>query len=682
MSRVYSAFVLLLSAVLLVIFHGTGLTRFWNTEVSATGSSIHETFWRKIRPPSSELAQLNGRRLSVDNQHVLYQFAVPQQAEVYIRPTLVKQNELQDAHQKSVSYLNLKNLRLRLPQFHQQRLLFTTSGHLSQRIRLTPFLQNAAIFQLELDNRGATANSERVIGSLEINVVSEPVDDALPKLPLLMLFWILPLIWSWMCNRVLRISLASSLALGLSASLGTHLLWLFNSELCDTLLPASLVACLTLLGLNIWLEGQETPTAPYFWGLLWLGVQLRWQEILIQATLPLEHLPASQDYYHHALAMDLFSSKGFFAALYPQGPLYPFLVKLAGFVFGFSPLHMFYISLAGGLLLLILAYRLAALLLSSRLQALLVMALLVINSQLIRESGLRSPDIVSACLGLMLLLLVFSPIRNAWLRGGLRGILLMLLIWNHLSFMPLALVLLALDAVYQVRRSQATSRVGQSLRAAMLSLVIVMTGFWPCLLQNEKIYGSFLPESTAYVSHAANLEFADRQGFPASVDVIQRGEAAPGYHRLSIREYFFDYHRPGELIGGSLLGFTMLALDSIGSLFNFSTGENVLSVMIDNLASQSHLLMTLSLFLSEIFVLLFLVTFAWIRFRRYRFLLLVLALLMVPHAFFYGIFMLKGDSMLQSLLDQQVFLFSLPVLATMLVDALVWLRSHRQRWLR
>lgn len=682
MSRLYSTFVLLLSGVLLVIFHGTGLTRFWNTEVSATGSSYQETFFRHLRSPGKALTQIGGRRLAANNQHVLYQFAVPQQAEVYIRPTLVKQSGLQDKQQKPVAYLNLRTLRLKLPQFHQQRLLFTAANQISQRIRITPYLQDAAIFQLELDDSGKAAPSERVIGSLEIAMVSEPVDDALPKLSLLMLFWIAPLIWSWVINVMLGISLPSSLGLALTASLGSHIVWIFKPELCETLLPAGAAAALLVLGLYLWIEKKPLPTAPFFWGLLWFGVQLRWQEILIQATLPLDSLPRSLAYYNHAVQMDLLSPKGFFAALFPQGPLYPFLLKLVGFGFGFSPLHMFYISLLGGVLLLVLAYRLASLLLASKLQALLVMGLLVINSQLIRESGLRSPDIISACLGVTLLLVVFSQIRNGWLRGVLRGLLLMLLIWNHLSFMPLALLLLLLDIVYQVRRSQATSTWARSLRSGLLSCLIVMAGFWPCFIQNEKVYGSYLPESTDYVSRIANLEFSDRQGFPASLDVMRLGEAAPGYTRLSIREYFFAYHSLPELMGAFSLGFCLLALDSIGSLLNLSMGENILGVLIHGLSSQQHLLSIICLFLLEIFALLFLVVFAWIRFRRYRFLLLVLAFLLVPHAFFYGIFMLKGFSMLQFLLDQQAFLFVLPVLAIMLIDALYWMQSRRQRWLK
>lgn len=685
MSRLYSTFVLLLSSVLLVIFHGAGLARFWNTEISNSGSSYQETFFRQLsRPPGPELARIGGRRLSSDSQKVVYQFAVPARAEVYLRPTLAKQSGLKTQQQKPISYKNLKTLRLKLNQRgrEHQRVLFEASTQISQRIRITPYLQDAALFQLILDNSGEQANSERVIGSLEVFIVDSPVDEGLPALPLLMLFWILPVIIAWLCNWVLGVSLAGSLGLAMSAGLISHILWLLQPELAPVLLQAGAFGALVLIALHVWLEKKPVPSAPFFWGILWLAVWTRWQEILIQASLPLESLPQSMQYYHHALMMDLFSAKGFFAALYPQGPLYPFLIKLTGFAVGFSPFHLFYVSLLGGLLLLALAYRLACLLLSSRPQALLVMLILAVNPLLVQESGLRSPDIISACLGLTLLLLVFSTLQHGGARGFLRGILLVLLIWTHLSFFPLALVLLGVDMLYQVRRSQSTSTWPQSVRAGLLSLMIVLAGFYPCLVQNDRAYGSYFPESTAYVSRVANLEFSDRTGFPASLDVVRLGENAPHYRQLGIREYYLGYHGLAELLAGSALGFCMLALDSIGSLLMLANGENILGVLIHGLASRQNLLPILTMFLLEIFGLLFLVVFAWLRFRRYRFLLAVLALLILPHAFFYGVFMLKGYSMMQSLLDQQVFLFGLPILAIMTVDAGVWMQRNRHRWLR
>lgn len=666
--------------MLLVIFHAGELGRFWNTETSVSGKYYRESFFRSRNPqPAQALSEIGGRRLLADSQQVRYRFAVPPDAEIYLRPTLAKQSGLKGEKQKPVSYKNLKSLRLKLPQRHQEKALFEASSQLSRRIHLNPLIGDAAIFELILDNSGQAADSERVIGSLEVFVVDKPISEGLPALPLLMLLWIAPLIWSWVSHSALGLPLASSLGLALSTGLGTHILWLLKPELVTGLLPAAAATALLLLGLHVWFERKPLPSAPFFWGLLWLALQLRWREILIQASVPLEELPHSLAYYNHGIQMDLFSPKGFFSALFPQGPLYPFLIKLTGFVFGFSPFHLFYLSLLGGLLLLVLAYRLAFLLLGSRVQALLALGLLCINTQLIHESGLRSPDVISACLGLTLLLLLFSKLRHA--RGLLRGLILTLLLWNHLSFAPLALLLLAADLVYQVRRSEPTGTWAQSLRSGALTLLIIAFGFLPCLLQNAKVYGSYFPESTAYVSQVANLEFSDRPGFPNSLDVIRSGDRAPGYRQLGIREYFTAYHSAFELLGGSALGFCMLAFDSLGSLLNLSTGENILGQLIHGLSSQQNLLPLLLLFLLEILGLLFLIVFAWIRFRRYRFLLALLAMLMLPHAFFYGMFMLKGYSMLQYLLDQQVFLYSLPVLAILFVDALVWTGRNHEKWL-
>lgn len=680
MNRLYSSFVLLLSALLLLIFHGKALTRFWNTELTTTGHYYQESFLNgPIRPVSPELKQLGGTRLKIDKRQVVYRFTSPQQARLYLQPTLAKQSSLQDQSRNLVNYRPLNTLRLRLPRSGQEQVLFSVSDRINQRIDLSPYIQDVSVFELVLDDSGPA--SERVMGSLEISLIDQPLDEGVPILPLLFLLWVAPLIWSWFCHSTLGFSLASSLGLALSCTLLAHILGLLKPELMPSLLLGSLLAPLLLLALHSWLEGHALPSAPFFWGILYLAIELRWQEIVIQAAKPLDLLPQAQLYYQHAITMDLFSSKGFFAALFQQGPFYPFLIKLAGYLFGFSPWHMFYVSLAGALVLLVLSYRLACLLLGERPQALLVMLILALNTQLIHESGLRSPDIISACLGLTLLLLVFSYLRHQPTRGLLRGLLLAFLIWTHLSFFPLALILLGIDCVYQVKRTHSTSSWAISLRATLVSAVIVMAAFMPCLLQNAKVYGSYFPESTTYVSLVGNLEFSDRAGFPASLDVTYAGEKADHYRRLSIREYFLDYHSPSELLGGGLLGFCLLSLDSLGSLLNLARGENILSLLIQGLSLEKGLLPIVLMFLAEIFSLLFLVVFAWFRFRRYRLLLLIVALLLLPHAFFYGIFLLKGYSLIQGQLDQQAFLVILPILAIMLVDALAWMRRHRGRWL-
>lgn len=674
---------LVLAAVLLLIFHAAELKQFWHTEISTTGHYARATFFRQnARNLPLQVPDLNVRQLQSHAHSVTYQLARPQNVQIYLRPILARQSGVLDHERKAFHYKNLKQLKLRLsPRLEQT--LFHVNQHTTAPIHLNPYLQEGQpTFQLILDNSGGFEHSERVIGSLELFVVDNPMNDAIPMLPLFMVFLLAPVIWAVFLHQGLDIPLPQSLGLSCMALLLAHIAWLLLPDLIFILMVATVLSCLLLLLLQHLLEARPLPHAPFFWGLLWLGAWLRWQEILVRATVPLEDLPRAAAYYQHSLSMDLFSETGFFAANLTHAPLYPFLLKLTGWLFGFSPFHMLYLSLLGGLLLLVLSYYLARQLLGTGLAPLLVMGLASINGLLIRESGLRSPDIFSACLTLLYLLLVFASGPRAMLRGVLRGLILLLLIWNHLSFLPLACGLVLLDVLYQTRRSQGSVRLTQSLRGGVLSVLILLAGFLPCFYQNWQRYTTVLPETTAYVSRIANLEFSDHYGFPSSLEIIQKGLQAPQYQQLGLREYFLDLHSPAELAGSTLLGSSLIMLDSIGAMLNLSSGENILSVLVQGLSSKENLLPIVVLFLLEIFAALLLVVFGWRRFLRYRMLLLVLLLMMLPHTFFYGVFMLKGLSLMQSQLDHQLFLVYVPVLSLMLIDALRWLRQDRARWLR
>ena len=78
---------------------------------------------------------------------------------------------------------------------------------------------------------------------------------------------------------------------------------------------------------------------------------------------------------------------------------------------------------------------------------------------------------------------------------------------------------------------------------------------------------------------------------------------------------------------------------------------------------------------------LFLAVFAWLRYRRYRVLLSILGLWMLPYTFFHGIFLLKGYATWQFTLDHQILLLCVPLLALISVDAVKWLIENRSRWL-
>ena len=685
MSRTSSFLMAFISLVLLVIFQWQDLGGFWNTGDFSSGHYYQETFFKAPqRNQKSSLKAVDGRLLKNESKEVVYQFKVPLKSRIYLQPSLVIQNSLQSQNQKIFPYKNLNALYLELPQNQSRELLFHGAAHPRQRIEITSHVKDQTLFRVVLREDDTSVETERAIGSLEIFVVDEN-SNSLPNLPRYFLFWVAPLIGCWFVTTCLRYS--SSLALGLNT---LHLLLIYvlsvlRPDLAAILLLAEVITAVALILLHSLILSRPPPMPPLIWMAFLPALYWRWQEILIQFTRPLQDQPF-HDYYQHALSMDLWSNQGFFAAIYPQGSLYPLLIKLTGFIFGFSFFHVFYLSLCLSFFLILMAMLLTRKLVGSNWAAFFVGVMLSVNPFLIQESTSQRPDVLGACLALCYFYLVFSKITGSVVYGVLRGGVLLSLIWTHLSFFPLALCLLALDMVYQRRqypRIEASRRMGKyySLKSGLVSLVLVLVGIGPGLVQNWQVYRSFLPESTYYVSRVANYEFSDRAGFPASLDVQRLGNKAPNYRYLSLREYFLAYHRWPEILGAGVLGVCVIILDSVGALGYFASGENILDVLIYGLSSHQNLLPIMVLFILEILMALFLAVFAWLRYRRYRVLLSILGLWMLPYTFFHGVFLLKGYATWQFTLDRQILLICVPLLALITVDAAKWLIENRHRWL-
>ncbi len=652
-----------ISLVLLLVFQGQDIAQFWTTDAQSSGHYYQETFFKSApRNPQTSLSALQGKRISSTDTQVVYQFAVPLNARVYLQPTLVQDSPL---------YKQLNTLHLVFPGKQDKQQLFHGATHSRQRLEITSYLKDRSLFQVVLDNADQRSTG-RVIGGLEIFVVNQKAASELPHLPLLLLLWAAPFLGCWFATFCLGFS--PSLALGLNALhlLMIHILGILEPGVASGLLLAETLTVSGLLLLKSLTQGRSLPTAPLCWMVLLPGVYLRWQEILIQFAQPLFENPVLKNYYLHGIAMDLFTERGFFGALYPQGPLYPFLIKITGMIFGFSLLHMFYLSLVLSLLLILLTALLTHKLTGSRWSALAVSLLLSLNPFLIQESTLQRPDVLGACIALGYFYLVFSRLKGSMLYGFLRGLLLLGLVWTHLSFAPLALLLLTLDVFYQRQR----------LKSGLLSLLLILVGVGPGLYQNWQVYRSFLPESTYYVSRVANYTFSGQESYPAAMDVLRFDQQAPNYRSLSIREYFLKEHKPLEILGASALGVGLILMDSVGALWHLSSGENILDRVIYGLTSAQNMLPTLALLLLEVLLVLFLGAFAWLRYRRYRVLLSMLLLWMLPYSFFHGIFLIKGYANWQFMLDHQILLICVPLLTLISVDAVRWLTENRQRWLR
>lgn len=664
-----------MSAILLFIFQRSELAQIWDTEIKSTGSYYRESFFQdQHKNAQQSLTQLNARRTQTTPNQVRYRFAHKYQSQIYIQTELVKQNSLQDQKKRIHAYRNLTAIQLILPDGSHHK-IFDVAQNTSQRIALNAYLKDFPSFELRLDS-SEVQTSDHVIGALEIMRLDSPVSPI--KLSGLVTLFLLPLFVYIFAIYLLELSTPLAMALSTMSLLNIHILSIIRPQLAQDLSLAAITSFLILLVYAAWIQKKTIPPSAFWWGIGSLALKLRWDEIQIAALRPLSTLSEASSYQEHAIVMDLFTPRGFFSGLFPHGPLYPFLLKINGMIFGFSDLHLYYVPLGLSLLLLIFTWILARLLLGGSWRALIVMFLLAINPFLIMQSAQIRPDLLGTCLALLYLILVLSHSRSAWRYGVLRGLVLMAILWVHLSLVPLVFILLGLDMVYQFRRHMPHQRI---LIAACCSVSLVLLALIPGLIQNMTHYGSYLPESTAYVTYVGNLEFSDRTGFPSSLDVIRNGTAAAGYRPLSILEYFFTYHHWQEIFSGILLGFGMILLDSTGVLLHISEGQNILDTLIYGLSTQQNMLPILFRFMLEILAALFLIVFVWKRYRRYRLLVLLLGCWMLPYAFFHGIFMLKGLSLLQAYLDQQILLLFTPVLTLMLVDMLSWAIQNRQRWL-
>jgi hypothetical protein len=668
MRAVYTAFILFVSALLVAVFHPGQVAKIWETNLHNLNDRYYQVSFlgQQHRSLTNNLSQLGGRVISSDSQQVQMLLSPPLGVTVYLRPILAQQNLLKDQRQQVRSYKSLHTISLKPLNSKLKRLVFDVNTHLPQRLSLGGSAELGP-FQLELSR---SESGQRVIGGLEIMYVTAPANSAYPPWAILLLMTGAPLIWLWLWAALLPIALA--LAVAVCVLVALHLLSIVAFPLAHLLVLALTLTSVLLLLLKAWVERRAVAVTPMLMACMLLAAYLRWEEILKHATVPIRLQPMAESYYTQALRMQLFSPTGFFSGTATHDPLFPLLLKLTGHVFGFSPFHMFYLSWFFSLTLVAGVFFLSRRWLNSSYWALLAALAVALNPLLIEEAARRQPSGLLGCI--FLCLLVLLPKIEAWgvWGGGLLGAVCVVWVWTQAASAPFLLLSLCAYLVYALMRKQY-----RLLRPLLISVVVFMSA------SASHLYPSYREQNTPwvgashYLSWAANQEFADTPGYPASTDLAWLGTRAPGYQTVTPEVYLTRLHSPVSLMPMALLGYLAMGLDAAGAMTGIATGQNSLLTLIDGMAGAYNFLGILLLFVFEVWILVTLCVYVVLH-RKYWRIALFALLLILPYSIFYGLFMYKGWINSILLHDLTVFVAIIPILAIIGVDVVrsLWLRLH------
>lgn len=650
MNKLYSVFTLFVALVLLTVFQYSHLRLFWNTEWEHTGQYFRTAFFQDQKEDfTRDLNTIGGRLTSSSLRHARYQINREPDNRIYVRVTVIDKNTAFSQGSQFKTYKNLTHLKFAKGKGGAFQSVFKAQQGFSAEIELTPLLDDTNSFTLLLDDSSSGRNDNRVIGAMEIYTLNANHASRFPRLDILLLFVVIPLLWLWFLTYVLEMGVPLALGLTVMLLFISHTITLVQMPLMIALMWLSGGVCLLLMLLKRWVtpDTGPLPVIPYFWMLMLLGVSVRWREVLLQSTRRLEQLEQQQSYYNSAVLMDLFSPKGFYSGIPADDPFFPLLIKLTGQFFGFSEFHMHYVSFGSAVLLLFLTYWLGRKLFDNPWMGLGAAALLAQNELLIRESALRLPLGFEACLFLgFVYILVIRPFQWWWAWGLLSGILALIWALLHASFVVLILVLLLIGALWQILRADGWNW-SKSVLASTLATLVLVIGFWPHVSHTYQHHRKdAFAASTRYISQVANLEFANTSFFPNRLDVVLLGEKAPRYQAVTTSEYFFHYHKTSELLAYPFLGYLGVVGDGMAALFNVADvqvywGEKFLvehwRIFRHDVRSSIGVVIRLLLLLLMIGVMA----------RNYKTgpIVLVLATMIVfPHTFFYGVLLVKGIS--------------------------------------
>lgn len=661
MRPIYTAFILVLSGLLAALFHFGQVAKIWETDLHNPNDRYYQVSFvgNQHHSLTNNLSQLGGRLIRSDGQRVQMLLAPPPGVTVYLRPIVAQQTLLKDQKQHVHSYkplhvMTLKPLHPKAP----KQLLFDVNTHLPQRISLGDSALGGA-FQLEL---ARSESGQRVIGGLEIMYVTDTAESVYPPWAILLFMTGAPLIWLWLWAALLPIAVA--LAVVVCVLVGLHLLSIVAFPLASLILLALTLTCAMILLIKAFLERRPVAVTPMLMACMLLAAYLRWEEILKHATVPIRLQPAAESYYTQALRMDLWGPTGFFSGTAAHDPLFPFLLKLTGHLFGFSPFHMFYLSWFFSLVLVAGVFFLSRRWLNSPYWALWAAFAVALNPLLIEEAARRQPSGLLGCI--FLCLLVLLPKVETWgLWGGaLLGFVCVIWVWTQAASAPLLCLSLLVYGLYALVMKRY-----RLLRALLIALLLLVSASASHLYPSYREQRTPLVGATHYLSWAANQELADTPGYPASTDLAWLGTRAPGYQRVTPEAYLTRIHSPLGLIPMACLGYVAMGLDAVGAMMGIATGQNSLLTLIDGMAGAYNFLGVLLLFLLEVLALVTLCMYIVLH-RKYWQIAPFALLLVLPYSVFYGVFLYKGWINSLLLQDLTVFVAIIPLLVIIGADIL------------
>jgi len=399
--------------------------------------------------------------------------------------------------------------------------------------------------------------------------------------------------------------------------------------------------------------------------ILLLAMTLRYQEmerVALGPTHPDARHVSGISYADKAEKMDLFSKNGFYAAGYIHEPLHSFIIKIFFAVFNNQDLVLRYVSFFFSIIALFLTYLVARVFFRERIIALVSMFLIAINRFLIGQSviGLRLE--LEMCFLLLLFYVAYIKREelNQYLWVVLSGVISGYWLLTKFYNLPFIVFIISYSAWMSKGR-----RVVNKLVVIALALVIALGIYAPYkinVLNAQRETGE--TDSSHYVLHFANYEFAGQEGFPRD--------------KVTIGEYFFKLHTPMQFIGYHLIGAGGVLYFLIQETFNMIQQENHLTKYF--LEGRFALFMSYPFLLIKIIFLNILALWAFLvclKHKEKRIIFYTIILANFPNLFLYGANVVKRTAVLQT---QRTIAHVLPFVAFS-IGYLIYERINRSRTL-